>query len=233
MDHDRYLIPHGYYGNQQPGDIVLGGGCFEMGRYKYRDRYPATGTDPVPPDASAIVRTMYRFGLWWERPLVDALHEWVSWARLTPEERLDWRDRLLLEQRIAGWMSSVEQASDLTNATRFLTANSQRFFDLVLQIPVEKRKATKHQIDLIARMAPELLAFPFNPPDGYSLAHVDGRQDQARVLRRVRGHAAAPAGLSPYRLAVRSRRAIISRPRTIGNRRRGVRGRCEGQEDAA
>ena len=68
-------------------------------------------------------------------------------------------------------MGSIEQSLDLIDSDRFYAANSHSFYALVLQIPEEIRllEGPRHQHELIRRMAPELLRFPFNPPDPVQL----------------------------------------------------------------
>ncbi len=165
VDSDRYLITLGYFGSVRPTDIVLAGGWFELGRGFYWKLYPATSVNPNPPETSAIVQPVYKVGLRREREITGALQAWVSWARQTPHEEMDWRDRFYLEQRLGGWRSSVAQALDLANGTEFFAANPHLYYGCVLQVPADKRVASQHHVDLIARMAPELKAFPFNPPD--------------------------------------------------------------------
>ena len=92
--------------------------------------------------------------------------EWVEWAATTSYTGLDWRDRLYLEQRIAGWVSSIEQALDLTSYERLYIANCHTYLATVLTLPESARRDGQHHTDLIGRMAPELLRFPFNPADG-------------------------------------------------------------------
>jgi hypothetical protein len=95
----------------------------------------------------------------------EGIAEWVDWIARTPHPGLDWRDRLFLEQSNAGWVSSVEQALDLTAYERFYVANSHVYVSTTLTLSEETRRSKQHHVDLIQRMAPEVLRFPFNPPD--------------------------------------------------------------------
>lgn len=141
----------------QKGDLVLSGGCFEMGRCHYWQRFPESSL----PGAEVILNGLSRESF--HPSLISTIEEWINWVIRTPHKDLDWRDRLYLELRLAGWMSSNVQAIDLIDAEIFHPVNSHFYFSHILQIPEEKRCVSQHHVDLINRMAPELLEFPFNP----------------------------------------------------------------------
>ena len=157
---DRYYISQEYFNWAKKGDLILRGGCFEFGRSYYWSKFPGHGIISNAPEVNIILRGFKEEA---NPALVQALAEWVDWTRQTQHNDMDWRDRFYLEQRLAGWLSSVEQSLDLIDADRFHTVNSQYYFAHVLRVPEEKRRISQHQVDLIARMAPELLEFPFNP----------------------------------------------------------------------
>jgi len=174
VDRDRFYFAHNYFEWCRKGDMILRGNCFEIGR-GFRERYPVEQYGPELPDAEAIINEFRVRGFkyagrdpagFFPPPLCQAMEDWVTWSESIPPEDMDWRDRFFLDQRLAGWLSSIEQSLDLIDADRFYAANSHRFCALVLQIPEQKRllRLPTHQIDLIRRMAPELLQFPFNPP---------------------------------------------------------------------
>lgn len=95
------------------------------------------------------------------------LEEWLNWVVENPQENLNWRDRFYIEQRQAGWLSCKEQLYDLNDFSRFPILNSAYLYSLFLSIKEEKRFASKIQIDLIDKIAPQLNQYPFNPPDSY------------------------------------------------------------------
>jgi hypothetical protein len=161
VDRDRYYYPRQYFGWSQPEDIILRGFSFALGRCNYWGRFPGPGPRTDVPDVDVILRGMGERS----RSAREPLEEWIAWARAHPEPEMDWRDRLYLEQRAAGWASSVEQAWDLVEGHSFNPANSQAYLANVLQVPEQTRCRTRHQEDLISRMAPELLNWGFNPPD--------------------------------------------------------------------
>ena len=98
---------------------------------------------------------------------VEGMTEWLTWVQQHPQKNLDWRDRFFLEQRQAGWLSSKEQVYDLTNLSRFPILNAACIYSLLLSIPEAKRLGSLVQVALIEQLAPELLQYPFNPPEDY------------------------------------------------------------------
>ncbi|HWR26761.1 MAG TPA: hypothetical protein VN316_02680 [candidate division Zixibacteria bacterium] len=159
-DRDSYYISREYFNYIQKGDLILGGGCFEIGRCYYWSKFSGSGIIPNVPGVDIILNVLKEGS---NPVLIQALNEWIDWTRRTPHQELDWRDRFYLEQRLSGWLSSMEQSLDLIDADRLYIANSHYYFAHVFRIPEEKRRVSQHHIDLIARMAPELMEFPFNP----------------------------------------------------------------------
>jgi hypothetical protein len=140
-------------------------------------------------------------------PHLAGIAEWVDWAASTPCPGLDWRDRFFLEQRTAGQASGIEQALDLTAYERIYIANCHLYLTTALMLPEETRRNSRHHIDLIGRMAPELLRFPFNPPDEAMVRFLYWLRDEWRELDarpRKRRYAAYVA----QRAAVRARQAL-------------------------
>lgn len=95
------------------------------------------------------------------------LRDWLERAVANPQAHLDWRDRFFIEQRQAGWLSSKEQLYDLTRLERFPILNAARNYSLLLGLEESQRLGSLVQVELIRRIAPELLNYPFNPHDGY------------------------------------------------------------------
>lgn len=159
IDHvDKIKFAHGEYDSFRKGDVLLRGGIFEVARCFYWKK--------MDPDFS--VETIFkarRLDYDPESFNAKALSEWAKWAAQTPAEGIDWRDRFYLEQRVAGWLSSVEQALDLTDTERFHIINCHDLISLFLSVPVEKKKTSGHHVDLIRMMFPAFLHYPFNPPD--------------------------------------------------------------------
>ncbi len=115
--------------------------------------------------------------------------QWLEWVHQHPHERLDWRDRFFIEQRQAGWLSSKEQMYDMGGFERFPILNAARTSALLLSLEEHQRLGSVVQVELIRRIAPELLRYPFNPPDwhfgvGKALA-IRTWQDPFYMLRKL------------------------------------------------
>jgi hypothetical protein len=166
VDGDRRFFAHGQWEMIPAPALILRGGVFELGRCYFHRKFP----EPAARDLVQLITTRFHFGEF--HPTSSAhlagIAEWVEWTARTAQAGLDWRDRLYLEQRIAGWVSSIEQALDLTSYTRAYIANCHAYMTTVLALPESARRSSQHHIDLIGRMAPQLLRFPFNPADGRS-----------------------------------------------------------------
>ena len=173
VDGDRRFLAHGQWEMIPAPAVILRGGVFELGRCYFHRKFP----EPEPGNLVESIAARFHFDEFHptSRAHRDGIADWVAWTWTTPEAGLDWRDRLYLEQRIAGWVSSIEQALDLTPYERPYIANCHTYFSMVLTLPEAVRRDSRHHVDLIGRMAPELLRFPFNPTDGRS-----------RVARRLR-----------------------------------------------
>jgi hypothetical protein len=178
--------------------------------------------NPVVGDLSQAISKRFRFDEYHRASSshFDGISEWVDWVARTPHTGLDWRDRLFLEQSNAGWVSSVEQALDITAYERFYVANSHFYVSTTLALSEETRRSKRHHVDLIRRMAPDVLQFPFNPPDASTL----------RFSRRLRDELhQAKAHSRKTRYAVHlARRGIWAVKRAARDRRSGWRSRTSG-----
>ena len=96
---------------------------------------------------------------------VAGLQDWLEWVRQHPQEHLDWRDRIFIEQRQAGWLSAKEQVYDMTPLQRFPILNSSHNYAVLLSVPGPQRLNSLLQAELIRRVMPQLCDYPFNPPD--------------------------------------------------------------------
>jgi hypothetical protein len=191
---DRRFFAHKQWEAIRPPAQILRGAVFWA--HTMNRMFPA----PVVGDLVQAISTRFGFDKFHRDSCshFEGIAEWVDWVARTPHAGLDWRDRLFLEQSNAGWVSSVEQALDLTAYERFYVANSHVYVSTTLALSEETRRSKRHHVDLIRRMAPELLRFPFNPPDGSRLrfslrlrdewheakAHCRKTQYAAHLLRR-------------------------------------------------
>lgn len=142
------------------GDLILRASCFEVGRYLYRDKLP--GRDLPSPE-----KLLRAFGEPAVSTMKAGMAEWIDWVKQTPHEGLAWQDRFHIEQRLAGWLSSDMQSWDLTHVDHLNPISSSNAFELLLKIPPKLRAKGQHHIDIIRRIAPELLKVPVNPTGNY------------------------------------------------------------------
>lgn len=143
--------------------ISTGGWCFGVGKVLNRRSLPDAVNDPEVV-AQQIAQA---YGEPLTSTATASVREWLEWTIETPQEHLDWRDRFYIEQRLAGWQSSKEQVYDLSEIERFPVINAARNYALLLGLEEGCRVDAKHQVELIHRIAPELLKYPCNPPDKY------------------------------------------------------------------
>lgn len=148
-------------------------------------RLPATVHDP----ATGAQQIAQLFGEPTNSTATTGIYHWLQWVLKHPHEHLDWRDRFFIEQRQAGWLSSKEQVYDLSQLRRFPILNAARNYALLLGLPENQRLGSLVQVELIRRLAPELLNHPFNPEDRYfgmiQEAVIKSADDPLYVYRKV------------------------------------------------
>jgi len=171
-----------------PADsIVLHGGVFEVARCFYWNKLPP-GLEADGEDTAARIFGAFRGELYNPLSHYDALREWLDWVARTPEVAMDLRDRFYLEQRVAGWLSAIDQGVDLTGRQLFQVGNCQDFMAVALCLPVEVRRTSRHHADLVRRMAPELMREPINPPQAAVLNQLRKLPRRLNKLRSALGH---------------------------------------------
>jgi len=193
VDADRGYYARGQWNFLAAGDVVVHGGCFEVGRCFYYRRFPEPAEPGRVPAAAEIAGWL---GEPADSSAVAGLEQWVRHAAQHPLPWLDWRDRFYIEQRLAGWLSSLEHSLDLIDATRYHPANAAETFSLLLEVPRAERATGEHQRELVRRLAPALLELPVNPAEGEFPAPLRIwhrlRQDRLSVWRSVLKRLGAP-----------------------------------------
>ncbi|MGH9175714.1 MAG: hypothetical protein ACRD1H_15220, partial [Vicinamibacterales bacterium] len=168
VDIDRHFFACHQLDEVADSAVDLGGGVFETGRCYYHGGLPSELPATARQTAAAI-----QAGLPTVRP--NALHAWAEWADRTHDPAVDWRDRFYLEQRAAGWLSTIALGLDLARVPRLHLASCGAYLAETLALPAEVRRVGVHHDHMVRHMEPALAAFPFNPP----------RSAQARVTRRL------------------------------------------------
>ncbi len=144
--------------------ISFGGHGFEVAS-GFHDLRQLPATFESPQVGAAQIAALFNEPT--DSSATDGLRQWLTWVQAHPQPHLDWRDRFYLEQRQAGWLSAKEQVYDLNSLERWPILNSARIYSLLLSIPEAKRLGSLVQVELLKQLAPELLNYPFNPPDNY------------------------------------------------------------------
>ncbi len=184
---DRRYYARGQWGFVRPGDLVLRTNSPDVGRVSWHNTFPPPPTLEMLPEPEEIARWIREPE---DSPALEGLREWIDHARAHPVAGLEWRDRFHWEQRLGGWLSALEQSLDLVPGARTHPANSAQIYGLLLALPPARRAAGEHHRELIGRLAPELLEFPFNPPDDafgrWAVARHRLRDDPAGIWRAVR-----------------------------------------------
>lgn len=166
--------------------IAFGGHCFAVASGFWKLRLLPDCCDNPEVGSRQLARLL---GEPLNSTATAGVREWLEWVLQTPHAHLDWRDRFFMEQRLAGWLSSKEQMYDLGGFERFPILNAARTYALLLSLKEHQRLGSGVQVELIRRIAPELLRYPFNPPDwhfgvGRALA-IRTRQDPLYMLRKL------------------------------------------------
>jgi hypothetical protein len=180
VEGDRRFFAHKQWEAIPGSAVILRGAVFPLTRCLGHGGFPG----PVVSDLLQAITERFHFREFHpgSYPHLAGVAEWVDWAARTPFPGLDWRDRFFLEQRTGGLASSVEQALDLTAYERIYIANCHSYLARALMLSPDIRCSSRHHVDLIRRMAPELLSFPFNPPDDAMVTFLYRLRDEWREL---------------------------------------------------
>ncbi|MCW2235845.1 asparagine synthetase B family protein [Azospirillum canadense] len=184
---DGEFHSNGAWDGVPEGSTVLHGGVFEVARCFYWGQIPP-GLTADGEDTAARLFDSFRGKLYNPLSHYDSLREWLDWVVRTPELAMDLRDRFYLEQRVAGWLSAIDQGVDLTGRQLFQPGNCADFMAVALALPVDVRRASRHHAELIRRMAPELLSEPINPPQPAVLRQLRKLPRRLNKLRTAIGH---------------------------------------------
>lgn len=163
-ENDRVYFSNGQWDWTNDDDIILFGQVFEMGHGHYYSDFSYNN------NKMNLSEVLYKFNIKENSLSHQSLIKYLEWLQKYEKkysENVDWRDKFYLEQRLAGWLSSLQQALDLVKGEKIHIANSQKFICTLLALSQTTRIGIEHHKKLIEKMAPELLEFPFNPPDPF------------------------------------------------------------------
>jgi hypothetical protein len=186
LDWDHtHIFPGGGYRYLGPGDVMVVGACFEVGRQTAGDAC-FKGLDFASATGEAVWRR--RTGAPAPAAFAGFLDEWIAWRRLHPLD-MDFAAAFYLDQRTGGWRAALEQGYDLLPGVSLCPANDARVYSALITPDAAAQREGRLQRDAIARLAPGLLAFPLNPK---SLRHHAGALRRRLVARLRAALGAAP-----------------------------------------
>ncbi|WP_216828236.1 adenine nucleotide alpha hydrolase family protein [Alkalihalobacterium elongatum] len=160
VDIDRSYFAHGQWGSLPKPAFILRGGVNSVGKCNYYRKFPEKLPNS-PQEITQLILNVFKFNQN-SQAHQKGIFEFASWMLANPQNQLDWRERLFIEQRIAGWLSSIEQGIDLAGYNSLHITNCTYYLSVLLSISDQKRKAKKHIVDLMQLMSPSLLKYPFN-----------------------------------------------------------------------
>jgi hypothetical protein len=162
---DAHHFPGNTYRFLGRHDLLVRGGCFEIGRHYFAKKLKAasregfaTGVGVLESFQGTKMRRM-KPGL---RGFVQELDQWLAWRRAN-DLSLDLIDAFYFDQRIAGWLSAVEQALDSMTGTSLHPVNCVALFSSLLSGDSGLRERAEVQRLAIKSLNPQLIRFPINP----------------------------------------------------------------------
>ncbi|WP_121610655.1 hypothetical protein [Mesobacillus foraminis] len=161
MDADRFFYGNGQWDDFDSKCLIIRGGILPLGKIQFSGKLSEGLSNQ---NEIVILNEVEKlFGLEYKDYCKEkeSLREWVKWLKKYPDD-LDFNSRLFLEQKIGGWMSSIEQSLDLTNTRRIHLGNSKSIISNLVFAPKALREKKQLHIDLINLLCPELLDIPFN-----------------------------------------------------------------------
>lgn len=184
-DGDNGLWPRGGYANLKPGEVLLRGGGFEIGRDRMEDRLRGLDWEQALTEPERLFTSYDSFGS--TRLLGRQAARWLDWAA-RGSRAYSLGNHFYRDQRMAGWLSAVEQGVDLLDGRCVQVLNSAYQHDLMLAATPEARRSGALQRRIIALAALGLAAMPVNP--ALDSRHWRRVQRWALKLRRWRGELA-------------------------------------------
>ena len=153
----REFIKYGLYDEIENKSLILRGGVFE-GTLKY---YFSLVNEKE--NNKRLEKIIEYFNLKEEELFRNkSLKLWLQSIKENKID-LDWRQRFYIEQRVGGWLSSIEQAEDLKNIETIHPMNSSYLVSLFWAFSDEYLTKTRRgQKEIIREVYPELLIFHFN-----------------------------------------------------------------------
>lgn len=156
---NTHLFPGDAYRFLNPGDAMILGGCFEVGRQR----------SMIGCFAGADFGTITGEEVWLRRvgkpgPQVyyGFLDEWIAWRRRHPT-RMHFASAFYLDQRLSGWRASIELGYDLLPGVALNPANDPQIYSALITPNGEDQRSGRLQRETVAMLAPGIAQFAYNP----------------------------------------------------------------------
>ena len=163
VDADRYFLTRDMF-REIPGQTLLvRSGGWEIGRNFYYHKLKGLEFNRICKEAQHIPWRLGTFGN--IQSSAQELTLWLEWRarHLSP---YDWRDMFYLDQRMGGWLSTIEQALDqIVGVHSVHPCNCAMYFDVLLSVSETQRDAAVIQRELLKRYVPDFESIPINPKD--------------------------------------------------------------------
>lgn len=160
FDADRYFYVRSMFHKFERDAALLRSGCWEIGRNFYYKHFRELTWADVTEDSKLIPRRFKVFGNLSFN--ARCLEEWIHWRSQHPGP-YDWKDLFYRDQRLCGWLSSIEQSLDLIDARSLHPFNCSLFYDLLLGVSETARGSGEIQRLLIKQASSDLWTIPINP----------------------------------------------------------------------
>lgn len=185
----EYIL--GDYYREFPNDaILLHGGCFEVGRNYYHEKFFGKfSTRPEAVDDLNVFEDV--FGESFHDLEKDALHEWLKLRTLFPTvEGSDLLEQLYWDQRRSCWGADNRMSEDFMAPVWIMPANDPIVLSLLSSAKFEEKSKGEIQIGAIEHMVPNLyIGFEVNPRPSFLdrlIGLATSNRSRAKLLARLK-----------------------------------------------
>ena len=159
IDGDRYFYSHGAF-ESLGADYLVRSGCWEIGRKYFHRQLAGLDLQEIHDRPEKLLKRFRTYCNTRESGL--GVRNWAAWRLQHMQPAADWRDLFYRDQRLAGWLSSIEQSLDLIAPASIHPVNSDYFYGFLIRAS-EHEAETGIQEAIIDLCAPDLGDIPINP----------------------------------------------------------------------
>jgi hypothetical protein len=156
---NNLLIPRGQFTDFTDDSVLIRGSCFEIGRRVYHSRL---GHLTFKNASSSDIWQAFKLPSPKSRKPHQAFDSWLSWRRNYTSD-LSFPDAFYFDQRLGGWLSSIEQAWDSFSFKSVHPANSLTAMSALRSAKSHNAlRKGKIQKKVTMKLCPEALRIPIN-----------------------------------------------------------------------